>query len=74
MTICKMAHNNMALPLLLIEYQGDELSPFGRTGFTPSASLQSLRGKASTASGPDALQLKQNRFVKSPGKGCVHGY
>ncbi len=59
----------MALQLPLIEFQGNKLSPFGRTGFTPSASLQTLRGKASTASGTDALQLKQNRFVKYPGTG-----
>jgi hypothetical protein len=48
---------------LLIQF----LSPCGRNDFTSSASLQAARGKASTASQPDALQMMQTRFVKNPG-------
>jgi len=43
------------------------MSPCGQNNFTSAASFQAVRGKAITASQPDALQLKQNHFVKHPG-------
>ncbi len=46
---------------------GNKVSPFRRNDFTSSASLQTVRGKATTASQPGALQTSQTHFVKYTG-------
>ena len=56
---------------LLNKGGGHKISPFGRKDFTSSASLRAVRSKVTTASQPDALQLKQNPFVKYPDQSYV---
>ena len=52
---------------LMSKFEGDKLSPSGRTDFTSSAVLQAVLSRVITASRPGALHMKQNRFVKYPG-------
>ena len=42
-------------------------SPSGRNDVSASAAFQADRSKATTASQPEALQMRQSRFVKYPG-------